>query len=446
MFESLTERIEKSLKQLKGEGKITEINIAETLKDIRRDLLAADVNYKIANDFIKTVKAKALGQNVLTSVKPKEMIVKLIMDELIELMGKDEAPLNLSGKPSIILMSGLQGSGKTTFSNKLAVALKKRGKHPMLVACDVYRPAAINQLKTLGEASGVPVYTEEGNMDPVAIAKAAVDYAKANRIDVVIVDTAGRLAIDEKMMDEIASLKENLQPQETLFVVDATTGQDAVNTAKEFNDRIDFDGVVMTKLDGDTKGGAALSIRVVVNKPIKLIGEGEKPEDIAEFNPTSMASRILGNGDIISIIKKVEGAISEEEAKDLQKKIEKNKFDFNDFREQINRIKGMGSLKNIAAAIPGLNKVMKDVDIDDSAFIGIESIIDSMTPYEREHPECLNPSRRKRIAKGCGRSIEEVNRFIKQFDQTRQMMRTVSKMKNPQDLMRQVKQARGRRR
>ncbi|MCM1290383.1 MAG: signal recognition particle protein [Prevotella sp.] len=442
MFESLTERLERSFKVLKGEGKITEINVAATLKDVRKALLEADVNYKIAKDFTNNVKEKALGQNVLTAVKPKELMLNIVFNELTELMGEEEAPLNLISKPSIILMSGLQGSGKTTFSGKLAKRFKSKGRHPLLVACDVYRPAAIEQLQVLGAQIDVPVYSEEENKNPVEIAQNAVKYAKENHNDIVIVDTAGRLAVDEMMMDEIASLKETLHPDETLFVVDAMTGQDAVNTAKAFNDRLDFDGVVMTKLDGDTRGGAALSIRSVVKKPIKLVGVGEKLEDIQEFNPQGMASRIIGNGDIIGIAKKVQDLIDEKEAEDIKKKIEKNKFDFNDFLSQMKKIQSMGSIKNIASMIPGLGKAIKDVDIDDSAFVQIEAIIGSMTPYEREHPECLNASRRKRIAKGCGRTEVEVNRFIKQFETTRQMMRQVSKMKNPAMMMKQMKQAR----
>lgn len=446
MFDSLSERLSASFQKLKGEGKITEINVAETLKEVRRALTDSDVNYKIAKQFIDTVKQKALGQNVLTSVKPKELLLKIVFDELTDLMGKDEAPLNLSGKPSIVLLSGLQGSGKTTFSAKLAKRLKSRGKQPLLVACDVYRPAAIEQLKIVASQVEVPVYSEEDSKNPVEIAQHAVAYAKEHHLDPVIVDTAGRLAVDQEMMDEIANLKETLHPHETLFVVDAMTGQDAVNTAREFNNRIDFDGVVMTKLDGDTRGGAALSIRAVVQKPIKLVGVGEKLEDLEDFNPSGMASRILGNGDIIGIAKKVQEIYKEKEAEEIRKKIEKNKFDFNDFLDQLNKIKSMGSLKNVASMIPGLGKAIKDIDIDDNAFKSIEAIIGSMTPYERANPDCLNISRRKRIAKGCGHSEVEVNRFIKQFEQTRQMMRAVSKMKDPKQLMAQMRQAKGRRR
>lgn len=446
MFESLTEKLEASFKVLKGENKITEINVASTLKEVRKALLDADVSYPIANQFIKTVKAKALGQNILTAVKPKEMFLKIVYDELTLLMGEEAVPMNLQGKPAIILMSGLQGSGKTTFSGKLAARLKGQGKQPLLVACDVYRPAAIEQLQIVGEQISVPVYTEEGNKNPVEIARNAIAYAKDNHKNIVIVDTAGRLAVDEVMMNEIAALKETLNPDETLFVVDAMTGQDAVNTAKAFNDRLDFDGVILTKLDGDTRGGAALSIRTVVEKPIKFIGVGEKMGDVEPFSPAGMASRILGNGDITALADKVSQIIDEKEAKEMQEKMKKNKFDFNDFLSQLKKIKSMGSIKNIAAMIPGLGKALKDVDIDDSAFTSIEAIIGSMTPYEREHPECLNASRRKRIAKGCGRKEEEVNRFIKQFEQTRQMMRAVSKMKDPKKLMAQMQQAKRRRR
>lgn len=446
MFESLTDRLSKSFQILKGEGKITEINIAQTLKDVRKALQEADVEYKVAKEFTDTVKEKALGQNVLTSVKPKELMIKIVMDELTDLMGRDRVPLNLTGKPSVILMSGLQGSGKTTFSGKLAKRFKSRGKNPLLVGCDVYRPAAIEQLSVLGERIGVPVYKEEENKNPVEIALHALSYAKEHHYDPVIVDTAGRLAVDEVMMDEIASLKNALQPQETLFVVDAMTGQDAVNTAKAFNDRIDYDGVVLTKLDGTAKGGAAVSIRYVVNKPIKLIGVGEKLEDIEEFNPAGMASRIMGNGDILEIVNKVNTIYDEKEAEEMRKRIEKNKFDFNDFLDQLNKIKKMGSLKHVASMIPGLGKAIKDVDIDDNAFSSIEAIIGSMTPYERANPKCLNPSRRKRIAMGCGNSLEEVNRFIKQFEQTKMMMHQVSKIKDPKQLMTQMRQAKARRR
>ena len=427
MFENLSDRLERSFKILKGEGRITEINVAETLKDVRRALLDADVNYKVAKTFTDTVKKKALGMNVLTAVKPSQLMVKIVHDELAELMGGEAAELHLSSRPAIILMSGLQGSGKTTFSGKLANMLKqKQHKNPLLVACDVYRPAAIDQLKVVGGQVGVPVYTEEGNKDVVTIAANAVKEAKAKGHDVVIVDTAGRLAVDEQMMDEISNLKQSLNPDETLFVVDSMTGQDAVNTAKEFNDRLDFDGVVLTKLDGDTRGGAALSIRTVVTKPIKFVGTGEKMEAIDVFHPSRMADRILGMGDIVSLVERAQEQFDEEEAKRLQKKIQKNKFDFNDFLNQIEQIKKMGNLKDLASMIPGVGKAIKDVDIDDNAFKGIEAIIKSMTPKERTNPEILNQSRRMRIAKGSGTNIQEVNRLIKQFDQTRKMMKMVT--------------------
>ena len=427
MFENLSDRLERSFKILKGEGKITEINVAETLKDVRRALLDADVNYKVAKTFTDTVKKKALGMNVLTAVKPSQLMVKIVHDELAELMGGEAAELNLNGRPSIILMSGLQGSGKTTFSGKLANMLKnKQHKNPLLVACDVYRPAAIEQLKVVGEQIGVPVYSEPENKDVVSIANNAIREAKAKSYDVVIVDTAGRLAVDEEMMNEIETLKNAINPNETLFVVDSMTGQDAVNTAKEFNDRLDFDGVVLTKLDGDTRGGAALSIRTVVTKPIKFVGTGEKMEAIDVFHPSRMADRILGMGDIVSLVERAQEQFDEEEARRLQKKIQKNKFDFNDFLGQIEQIKKMGNLKDLAAMIPGVGKAIKDVDIDDNAFKGIEAIIKSMTPKERTNPEILNQSRRMRIAKGSGKNIQEVNRLIKQFDQTRKMMKMVT--------------------
>lgn len=427
MFENLSDRLERSFKILKGEGKITEINVAETLKDVRRALLDADVNYKVAKTFTDTVKKKALGMNVLTAVKPSQLMVKIVHDELAELMGGEAAELNLNGRPSIILMSGLQGSGKTTFSGKLANMLKsKQHKNPLLVACDVYRPAAIEQLKVVGEQIGVPVYSEPESKDVVSIANNAICEAKAKSYDVVIVDTAGRLAVDEEMMNEIETLKNAINPNETLFVVDSMTGQDAVNTAKEFNDRLDFDGVVLTKLDGDTRGGAALSIRTVVTKPIKFVGTGEKMEAIDVFHPSRMADRILGMGDIVSLVERAQEQFDEEEARRLQKKIQKNKFDFNDFLGQIEQIKKMGNLKDLAAMIPGVGKAIKDVDIDDNAFKGIEAIIKSMTPKERTNPEILNQSRRMRIAKGSGTNIQEVNRLIKQFDQTRKMMKMVT--------------------
>lgn len=428
MFENLSERLEKSFQILKGQGKITEINVAETLKEVRRSLLDADVNYKIAKEFTNTVKEKALGMNVLTAVKPGQMMVKIVHDELIQLMGGTNVDINIKGNPAVILMSGLQGSGKTTFSGKLANLLKtKRGKNPLLVACDVYRPAAIEQLKVLGEQIGVPVYSEIGNNDPVKIALNALKEARATGKDVVIVDTAGRLAIDEQMMNEIEAIKKAIDPEETLFVVDSMTGQDAVNTAKEFNDRLNFDGVILTKLDGDTRGGAALSIRTVVNKPIKFVGTGEKLEALDVFHPERMADRILGMGDIVSLVEKAQEQFDAEEAKKLQKKIAKNQFNFNDFLSQIQQIKKMGNIKDLASMIPGVGKALKDVDIDDDAFKGVEAIIHSMTPAERENPELLNGSRRKRIATGSGTTIQDVNRLLKQFEESKKMMRMLSK-------------------
>ena len=427
MFDNLSERLERSFKILKGEGRITEINVAETLKDVRKALLEADVNYKVAKTFTDTVKAKALGQNVLTALKPSQVMIKIVHDELTALMGGEASDLKLKTDLSIILMSGLQGSGKTTFSGKLARMLKlKRNKNPLLVACDVYRPAAIDQLKVLGEQIEIPVYSEPDSKNPVQIAQHAVLEAKSKGYDVVIIDTAGRLAIDEQMMQEIAAIKEAVKPDETLFVVDSMTGQDAVNTAKEFNDRLDFDGVVLTKLDGDTRGGAALSIKTVVNKPIKFIGTGEKLDAIDVFYPDRMAGRILDMGDVLSIVDRINEQYNEEEARKLQKKIQKNQFDFNDFMAQIQSIKKMGNLKELASMIPGLGKAAKDIDIDDNAFKSIEAIINSMTPKERSHPEILNGSRRQRIAKGSGTNIQEVNRLLKQFDQTRKMMKMVT--------------------
>lgn len=427
MFENLSDRLERSFKIIKGEGKITEINVAETLKDVRRALLDADVNYKVAKTFTDTVKQKALGMNVLTAVKPGQLMVKIVHDELATLMGGESVGLQLINRPAIILMSGLQGSGKTTFSGKLANLLKgKQHKNPLLVACDVYRPAAIEQLKVVAQQVGVPVYSEPDNKNVVEIATNAIREAKAKGNDVVIVDTAGRLAVDEEMMDEIYRLKQALNPDETLFVVDSMTGQDAVNTAREFNDRLDIDGVVLTKLDGDTRGGAALSIRTVVTKPIKFVGTGEKMEAVDVFHPERMADRILGMGDIVSLVERAQEQFDEEEAKRLQKKIQKNKFDFNDFLKQIEQIKKMGNLKDLASMIPGVGKAIKDVDIDDNAFKGIEAIIKSMTPKERINPEILNNSRRQRIAKGSGTNIQEVNKLIKQFDQTRKMMKMMT--------------------
>ncbi|HBN63134.1 MAG TPA: signal recognition particle protein, partial [Porphyromonadaceae bacterium] len=421
-------------------GKITEINVAETLKDVRRALLEADVNFKVAKQFTDEVKAKALGMNVINAIKPGELMVKIVHDELARLMGGETAQVNLSGNPTVILMSGLQGSGKTTFSGKLARKLKsEQGKRPLLVACDVYRPAAIDQLKVLAEQINVPVYTEDGNKNPVEIAENAIRYAKANHNDLVIIDTAGRLAVDEQMMQEIAAIKKAVKPQETLFVVDSMTGQDAVNTAKEFNDRLDFDGVVLTKLDGDTRGGAALSIRTVVTKPIKFVGTGEKLDALDLFHPSRMADRILGMGDIVSLVEKAQNAYDEKQARELQRKIAKNQFNFNDFLQQIQQIQKMGNLKELASMIPGVGKAIKDIDIDDNAFKGIEAIIRSMTAEERERPEILNGSRRKRIAKGSGTDIQEVNRLIKQFDDARKMMKAVSGIKNPMAMMRNMK-------
>ena len=429
MFENLSERLERSFKILKGEGKITEINVAETLKDVRRALLDADVNYKVAKQFTETVKQKAMGMNVLTAIKPSQLMVKIVHDELTELMGGKAAELKLEGHPSIILMSGLQGSGKTTFTGKLANLLKTRQhKKPLLVACDVYRPAAIEQLKVVGEGVGVDVYTEEGNKNVVSIAQNAIRKAKQEGYNVVIIDTAGRLAVDEQMMQEIETLKRAVTPDETLFVVDSMTGQDAVNTAKAFNDRLDFDGVVLTKLDGDTRGGAALSIRTVVTKPIKFVGTGEKKDAIDVFHPERMADRILGMGDVVSLVERAQMQFDEEEARKLEKKIRKNKFDFNDFMGQIQQIKKMGNIKDLASMIPGVGKAIKDIDIDDNAFKGIEAIINSMTPKERANPDIINQSRRLRIAKGSGTKIDDVNRLMKQFDQTRKMMKMVTGM------------------
>lgn len=440
MFENLSEKLERSFKILKGQGKITEINVAETLKDVRRALLDADVNYKVAKTFTDTVKQKALGQNVINAIKPQELMVKIVHDELATLMGGDTAQVNLSGNPTVILMSGLQGSGKTTFSGKLARKLKsEKGKRPLLVACDVYRPAAIDQLKVLAGQIDVPVYTEDGNTNPVEIAKNAIAYAKEHHLDLVIVDTAGRLAVDEQMMDEIEAIKKAIKPQETLFVVDSMTGQDAVNTAKEFNDRLDFDGVVLTKLDGDTRGGAALSIRTVVTKPIKFVGTGEKLDAIDLFHPSRMADRILGMGDIVSLVEKAQQQFDEKKARELQRKIAKNEFNFNDFLGQIQQIKKMGNLKDLAAMIPGVGKALKDVEIDDNAFKGIEAIISSMTEKERVNPSIINGSRRRRIAAGSGTSLQEVNRLLTQFEQTRKVMKAATSMKNPMQMMRNMR-------
>ena len=427
MFDNLSERLERSFKILKGEGKITEINVAETLKDVRRALRDADVNYKVAKTFTDTVKQKALGQNVLTAVKPSQLMVKIVHDELATLMGSESVDLKLEHRPSVILMAGLNGAGKTTLAGKLALFLKtKKNRRPLLAACDTYRPAAIEQLRVLAEQIEVPIFMNLEEKDPVKIALAAIQEAKAKSYDTVIVDTAGRLAIDEALMNEIAAVKAATSPDETLFVVDAMTGQDAVNTAKEFNSRLDFDGVVLTKLDGDTRGGAALSIRAVVDKPIKFVGTGEKMEALDVFHPDRMADRILGMGDIVSLVERAQEQYDEAEARKLQRKIQKNQFDFNDFLAQLQQIKKMGNIKDLAAMIPGVGKAIKDVDVDDSALLGVEAIILSMTPYERRHPEVLNASRKTRIAKGSGKTVQDVNRLLKQFDQTRKMMKMVS--------------------
>lgn len=442
MFENLSEKLERSFKILKGQGKISEINVAETLKDVRRALIDADVNYKVAKTFTDTVKTKAIGQNVINAIKPQELMVKIVHDELAALMGGETAQVNLSGNPTVILMSGLQGSGKTTFSGKLAKKLKsEKGKRPLLVACDVYRPAAIEQLKVLAGQIDVPVYTEDGNKNPVEIAENAIKYAKLNHLDLVIVDTAGRLAVDEQMMNEIAAIKKAIKPQETLFVVDSMTGQDAVNTAKEFNDRLDFDGVVLTKLDGDTRGGAALSIRTVVTKPIKFVGTGEKLDAVDLFHPSRMADRILGMGDIVSLVEKAQQQFDEKQALELQRKIAKNQFNFNDFLAQIQQIKKMGNLKELASMIPGVGKQIKDMDIDDNAFKSVEAIIGSMTAAERQNPAIINGSRRKRIAKGSGTSLQEVNRLLTQFEQTQKMMKAATS-KNPLKAMNAMRQMR----
>ena len=427
MFENLSDRLERSFKILKGQGRITEINVAETLKEVRRALLDADVNYNTAKQFTETVRDKAMGQDVLTAVKPQELMVKIVHDELATLMGGSAVDINIDGSPAVILMSGLQGSGKTTFSGKLANMLKsKRGKNPLLVAADVYRPAAIEQLKVLGEQIKVPVYFEEENKNPVKIAENAIKHAKANGRDLVIIDTAGRLAIDEEMMTEITAIRDAVKPGEILFVVDAMTGQDAVNTAKEFNERLDFNGVVLTKLDGDTRGGAALSIRSVVDKPIKFVGTGEKLDALDVFHPERMADRILGMGDVVSLVERAQEQYDEEEARRLQKRIAKNEFDFNDFIAQIQQVKKMGNLKDLASMIPGVGKQIKDLDIDDDAFKSIEAIIHSMTPEERSNPNVMNGSRRARIAKGSGTSVQEVNQLLKQFEETRKMMRMMT--------------------
>ena len=432
MFENLSERLERSFKILKGEGRITEVNVAETLKDVRKALLDADVNYKVAKTFTDTVKNKAIGQDVLTSINPSQLMVKIVHDELTALMGGETADINYEGHPAVILMSGLQGSGKTTFSSKLANYLKKKkNRNPLLVACDVYRPAAIDQLKVLSESIGVPVYSEPESKNPVQIALNAIKEAKAKSYNLVIIDTAGRLAIDEAMMQEIAAIKEAVNPTETLFVVDSMTGQDAVNTAKEFNDRLDFTGVILTKLDGDTRGGAALSIRTVVTKPIKFIGTGEKMEAIDQFHPNRMADRILGMGDVVSLVERAQEQFDEEQAKKLQRKLARNQFDFNDFLAQIEQIKKMGNIKDLLGMIPGIGKAVKDMDIDDNAFKGVEAIIRSMTPKERANPDIINNSRRERIARGSGTTLQEVNKLMKQFEQIRKTMKTVAGGKFP---------------
>lgn len=440
MFERLSDRLERSFKLLKGQGKITEINVADTLKDVRRALIDADVNFATAKAFTDAVKQKALGQNVINAVKPEQLMVKIVNDELASLMGGDIAPLAIKGNPAIILMSGLQGSGKTTFTGKLAKKLMaEKNMRPLLVACDVYRPAAIDQLKVLAESIGAEVYTEPDVTDPVGIARRAIEHARAGRFDLVIVDTAGRLAVDEQMMDEIEAIKKAVKPTEILFVVDAMTGQDAVNTAKTFNDRLDFDGVVLTKLDGDTRGGAALTIRSVVEKPIKFVGTGETLDGIDVFHPNRMADRILGMGDIVSLVERAQQQFDEKEAEELARKLRKNQFTFNDFYKQIQQIKKMGNLKDLASMIPGMGKALKDVEISNDAFKGIEAIINSMTPHERENPEVIRGSRVQRIAKGSGMSVQEVNRVLKQFEQTRKMMHMATTMKNPAAMMRQMR-------
>ncbi len=441
MFENLSDKLDRAFKLLKGHGHITEINVAETLKDVRKALLDADVSYKIAKQFTEEVKETALGQNVLTSISPGQLMVKIVHDKLTELMGGEKTDLNLKGSPAIILIAGLQGSGKTTFAAKLAHYLKtKKGKNPLLVAGDVYRPAAIEQLKVLGEQVGVEVYTEDGSKEPVKIAKNAINFAKDKGWNIVIIDTAGRLAIDEEMMNEIAAIKKAVNPQETLFVVDSMTGQDAVNTAKTFNDRLDYDGVVLTKLDGDTRGGAALTVRAVVSKPIKFVGIGEKMDALDVFHPNRMADRILGMGDIVSLVEKAQEQFDEEESRKLQRKIAKDQFNFNDFISQIKQIKKMGNVKDLMGMIPGMGKALKDVEIDDNSFKGIEAIIFSMTPYERENPAVINGNRRKRIALGSGTDIQDVNRLLKQFDETRKMMKMVAGG-GPRNMMKMMRNA-----
>lgn len=444
MFENLTDKFERAFKVLKGQGQITEINVAETLKEVRRALLDADVNFKTAKEFTNNVKEKALGRDVLTSVSPGQLMIKICHEELVELMGGNESEINIKGNPGIILMSGLQGSGKTTFTGKLGNYLKnKKGKKPLLVACDVYRPAAIDQLHVLGEQLGIEVYSNKEEKNPVAIAQAAIQHAKSNGFTVVIVDTAGRLAVDEQMMKEIADVKNAIQPTETLFVVDSMTGQDAVNTAKAFNDRINFDGVVLTKLDGDTRGGAALSIKSVVDKPIKFVGTGEKMDALDVFYPSRMADRILGMGDVVSLVEKAQEQFDEAEARKLQKRIQKDQFDFNDFLNQIQQIKKMGNVKDLMGMIPGMGKAMKDVEIEDDAFKHVEAIIYSMTPAERANPAIINGARKNRIAKGSGTNIQEVNKLLKQFGDTKKMMKMMSNPKNMMGMMKQMKGMRG---
>ncbi|MCL4281551.1 MAG: signal recognition particle protein [Flavobacteriales bacterium] len=443
MFENLSDKLERALKVLKGQGRITEINVAETMKEVRRALLDADVNFKTAKEFTDRVKAKALGQNVLTAVSPGQLLTKITHDELAELMGGRNTAINLSGNPTVVLMSGLQGSGKTTFSGKLANYIRKKGKRPLLVACDVYRPAAIDQLETLGKQLGIEVYSERGNTDPVAIARNAVSHAKRNGFTAVIIDTAGRLAVDEAMMQEITAVKKAIQPQETLFVVDAMTGQDAVNTAKAFNERLDIDGVVLTKLDGDARGGAALTIRSVVDKPIKFIGTGEKMEALDEFHPDRMAGRILGMGDVVSLVERAQEQFDEKQARELQKKIAKDQFGFDDFLEQIQQIKKMGNMKDLMGMIPGVGKAMKNLDIPDDAFKGIEAIIRSMTPTERSNPALINGSRRQRIASGSGTNVAEVNKLMKQFEETRKMMRMMGDKSKMKAMMQRMQQMQG---
>ena len=425
MFENLSERLERSFKILRGEGKITEINISETVKDIRKALLDADVSFRVAKDFCDDVKARAIGQNVITAVKPQQLMVKIVRDALAEFMGSNASEINLKGNPAVVLVAGLNGSGKTTFSGKLALHVKsKKGMKVLLAACDTFRPAAIEQLKVLGEQTGVPVYTEDGEKDPIKIAGNAIKYAKKEGCSVVIIDTAGRLAVDEELMNEISALHKAVEPQETLFVVDAMTGQDAVETAKAFNDRLDFDGVVLTKMDGDTRGGAALSIKAVVGKPIKFVSSGEKMEALDIFHPDRIADRILGMGDVVSLVEKAQEQYDEKQARELKKKLAKDQFTLTDFYNQIQQVKKMGNIKDLASMIPGVGKAIKDVDIDNDAFKGVEAIIMSMTPYEREHPEVINGSRRKRIADGSGTNIADVNRLLKQFEGTRKMMKT----------------------